>query len=225
MSEIIIFDEIGPDYWGLVSAKSIIRDLEKIGKGKPVTVRLNSPGGDVIEGEAIYNAFRRHSDAGGRVTMEIDALAASMASYVAMAGDEILIAENALLMIHDPWTIMAGNAKQLRDAAGILDKMGGNLASAYAKRSGQNVEIVTAMMAEETWLTAQEAIDKGFADAIGQPLNAKAHVRPGMFGKTPDWIVTGEPSPAARERQQRATARAEQVRQQIRMTRARLGVA
>lgn len=225
MSEIFIYDEIGPDYWGFVSSKTVMNELEKIGKGKPVTVRINSPGGDVVEAQAIYNALRRHSDGGGVVTIEIDALAASAASFIAMAGDTINIAENAMMMIHRASTIAFGNAQNMRETADVLDKFDGILTDTYTTRSGTAKDEVVKLLAAETWLTAQESVDKGFADAIGQPLNsAKARVRPGMFAKTPDWLVSGEPSPAAVKRQQQAAAKVEQVRQQIRVARAKIGV-
>lgn len=220
MNEIFIYDYIGPDYWGLVSAKSILGQLAGI-KGKPVTVRINSNGGDVVEAQGIYNALRRHSADGGEVTVEIDALAASAASYVAMAGDTINIAENAMLMIHKAWTLAMGNADQLRDTAGILDKFDGILAATYSARTGMEVAAITDLLSAETWLTAAEAVEKGFADAVGTPLNVAAAVRPGRFTNAPQRLVTGEPGPAAKQRQAAAIERA---RQQLRIDRQRMGV-
>lgn len=225
MSEIWIYDDIGPDYWGLVSAKRVVNELQAIGKGKPVTVRINSPGGDVVEGQAIYNALRRHSEEGGAVTIEVDSLAASMASYIAMAGDTIRIAENAMFMIHLPWTVALGNADQLRQTADVLDKFGESAANVYSKRSGQDVAKIVEMLKAETWITAQEAIDLGLADEIGTALNVAAHVQEGRFSKLPAALtVTTEPPKVAKERQAAAAARIEHVRNQIRIARARLGV-
>lgn len=225
MSEIWIYDEIGPEFWGLVSAKQVIRELDAIGKGNPVTVRINSPGGSVIEGQAIYNALRRHSEQGGKVAVEIDSLAASMASYIAMAGDTIRIAENAMFMVHLPWTVAMGNAEALRKTADVLDKFGESAIDVYAKRTGTDAEIVREMLTEETWLTAQEALEHGFADEIGTALNVSAHVQEGLFAKMPNTFkATHEPPKKADDRKAAAAARVAHVQQQIRIHRARLGV-
>jgi ATP-dependent Clp protease protease subunit len=222
MNEIYIYDEIGPDYWGLVSAKSVIDQLTKFGKDADVTVRINSPGGSVTEGQAIYNALLRHK---GEVTVEVDALAASMGSYIAMAGKTIRIAENAMVMVHNPWSIAIGNAKEMREAADVLEKFQGQMLKTYVARTGQSEEEVSALLDAETWLTAAEAIEKGFADELGQELNVhNAVVKPGMFAKTPDRFVATEPPPAAQKRIEQRSNRIQQVEQQIRLSRARLGV-
>lgn len=225
MNEIFIYDEIGPDYWGLVSAKSVLRDLEAIGKGKPVTVRINSPGGDVVEAQAIYNALRRHSENGGAVTTENDALAASAASYIFMAGDVRRVAENSMTMIHKAWTIAFGNADDMRSTAGVLDKFDTILTDTYAAGTGIDKAELLKMLADETWLTASEALDKGFATELGQPLNvAKASIRPGMFAKAPKDLESSKPTPAGEKRQQQTASRIHQVQQQLRISRARAGV-
>lgn len=224
MNEIFVYDEIGPEFWGLVSAKSVLRDLEKVGKGKPVTVRINSPGGDVVEAQAIYNALRRHSHSGGQVTTENDALAASAASFIFMAGDVRRVAENSMTMIHKAWSISMGNADQMRQTADVLDKFDTILTDTYAAATGIDKAELLQMLADETWLTASEAMEKGFATELGQQLNTKAHVRPGMFAKAPDWVISGEPSPAAVKRKQEAQARIEATKQSLRLVRARLGV-
>ena len=218
MSDLYIYDDIGPDWMGMVSSKTILSELEKVGRGKPVTVRINSPGGDVIEAQAIYNALRRHSDAGGPVTIEIDALAASAASFIAMAGDRIHIAENAMMMIHNAWTVALGNSDQLRSTADVLDKFDGIISATYAKRSNADIQDVVKMMADETWLTASEALDKGFADAVGQSLKiAAAAVKPGRFSRTPDrFIDRADTSPEAN---MDAGHRLSIIKQKIRLTR------
>lgn len=222
MNEIFIYDEIGPDFWGLVSAKSVIDQLAKFGATSDVTVRINSPGGSVTEGQAIYNALLRHK---GDVTVEIDSLAASMGSYIAMAGTTIRIAENAMMMVHNPWSIAIGNAKQMRETADVLDKFQSQLVQTYAARSKQSDEDVAAMMDAETWLTAAEAIEKGLADELGQTLNvSNSVVKPGMFAKTPDRFVANEPPPAAQQRIERRASRIEQVQRQLQISRARAGL-
>lgn len=196
MAEIYIYDDIGPDYWGLVSARYVINELAKLDTEEPITVRINSPGGDVNEGIGIYNALARHK---GEVTIEVDALAASAASYVAMAGDKRRIAQNAMLMIHDPYTIAIGNAEQLRQTAEVLDKYTSTIADAYAARSGQDAAIVKQWMADETWFTADEALASGMADELSQSLKVAAKFRPGMFKRAP--AALGEPDRPVYDRQ------------------------
>ncbi len=157
-----VYDEIGPAWWGLIDAESVIAALDAM-DGKPVTVRLNTPGGSVDEGIAIYNALKRYK---GGVTTVVDSLAASMGSYLLQAGSRRTIAANAMVMIHAPWSIAIGNAEEFRKSADVLDKYGQRMVPDYAKRSGKSEEEVKAIMAEETWYVGQEAIDAGFADAI-----------------------------------------------------------
>lgn len=218
MNELYIYDDIGPEWAGMVSANFVRAELAKH-EGKPVTVRINSPGGFVTEGQAIYNALRRHSDGGGKVTVEVDALAASIASYIAMAGDEILIAENAMFMIHKAWTMMAGNADAFRKEAGVLDKFDDTLADTYVARSGADKEKIMQLLADETWLTAKESVELGLADAIGQPLNVAACVKKGRFAKMPDFKTVEE-----LEREKARHAREAVSRNQIQLARARAGV-
>lgn len=161
-AEIFIYDEIGPSYWGLVGADEVSEALAQM-SGKRVTVRLNSPGGSVDEGVAIYNAMRRHA---GGLTVIVDGLAASMASYLLQAGEERVVASNSMVMVHDPWTIAIGNAEQLRKGADVLDKYRDRLVPDYANRSGRDADDIRAMMAEETWMAGQEIVNAGFADRV-----------------------------------------------------------
>ena len=117
-SEIMIYDEIGPSWWGLIDAQSVIGALAQM-EGSHVTFRLNTPGGSVDEGIAIYNALKRHK---GGVTTIVDSLAASMGSYLLQAGSERIVASNAMVMVHDPWSIALGNSEELRKTADVLDK-------------------------------------------------------------------------------------------------------
>lgn len=218
MNEIFIYDDIGPDWAGMVSAKFVTDELAKY-KEQPVTVRINSPGGFVSEGQAIYNALRRHSQSGHKVTIEIDALAASIASHIAMAGDEILMAENAMMMIHKAWTWMAGNADAFRKEAGVLDKFDDTLAETYVARSKGDKDKILQMLTDETWLTAKEAVDIGLADGIGQPLNVAACVKPGRFAKMPDMVTVEE-----LEREKAVASRIAVARGRLQLARARAGV-
>lgn len=215
MNEIFLYDEIGPDWAGMVSAPYVVSELAK-SKGKPVVVRINSPGGSVTEGQAIYNAILRHD---GDVTIEIDSLAASMGSYIAMAGKTINIAENAFIMIHDPWSVAIGSASQMRKEADVLEKFQGSLADIYAARTGQPVEKVVELMAAETWMSAKEAVELGFATAVSQPLNVAACVKQGRFAKMPEFKTVEQ-----LEREKARHAREAVSRNQIALARARAGV-
>ena len=170
-AEVSIYDEIG---FGGVTAKSFLSELKKL-SGQRVHLRINSVGGSVVEGAAIYNALRRHK---GGLVVHIDALAASMASVIAMAGDETLIADNALVMIHNPWGMTMGDADELRKEADILDKLKATLVNAYVRKTGMEAEQVAQMMDDETWLDATEAVALGFADAIEDGIEAAASITP-----------------------------------------------
>jgi ATP-dependent protease ClpP protease subunit len=177
--EVLIYDEIG--YWG-VRAKDFIRDLQALAaKAKSIVVAVNSPGGDVFDAFAIYNALRRYE---GKVTCRVDAVAASAASLVIMAGDKIVMPDNAMIMIHNVWTWAVGTADDLRDLADVMDKMRDGIVAAYARKSGQDAAKLIEMMDAETWLTALEAHALGLCDVIEDPvrLAASASSR-GMLAK------------------------------------------
>jgi ATP-dependent protease ClpP protease subunit len=171
MATMYLYDEIGPSAWGLVDSASVISALASL-NGLPINLRINSPGGDVFEAFAIYNALARHT---AGVTVDIDALAASAASVVAMAGRKIRIAENAMVMIHDPTTVAIGGADDMRQVADVLDQVADNIAGIYAARTELPLEWIKPAMAGETWLRAAEAVERGFADEIGQPLTVAAN--------------------------------------------------
>lgn len=162
-AEILIYDEIGEDLWGGgITAERIARDLAAI-KAPRIDVRINSGGGSVFEGNAIYNALVRHP---ARVETYIDGIAASIASVIAMAGDRIHIAANAFVMIHNPHGIAWGEAADLRKMADTLDTVRGSLIGTYASRTGQDAAQIEAWMDAETWFNAEEAVEHGFADEI-----------------------------------------------------------
>jgi ATP-dependent protease ClpP protease subunit len=171
---VTLYDEIGAFGAG---SKEFLADLGKL-SGQHIHLRINSPGGSVVEGTAIYNALRRHE---GGLTVHIDAMAASMASVIAMAGAPVYMADNALLMIHNPWTVSMGESKDLRKEADLLDKLKVNLRNAYVRKTGINAEEIGAMMDAETWLDAVEAVALGFADAIEEGVAAAATATPEML--------------------------------------------
>lgn len=133
----------------------------------PMNVLINSPGGDTFAGADMYTALREYSAQRGRVTCYVTGIAASAASLVAMAGDEIVISDVGMMMIHDPWTLAVGNAGELRELADVLDTVRDAVAAAYVKRTGLSAQRVREMMASERYMTADEAIADGFADRKG----------------------------------------------------------
>lgn len=194
---VTLYDEIGAFGAG---SKEFLADLGKL-SGQHIHLRINSPGGSVIEGTAIYNALRRHE---GGLTVHIDAMAASMASVIAMAGSPVYMADNALLMIHNPWTVSMGESKDLRKEADLLDKLKVNLRNAYVRKTGINAEEIGAMMDAETWFDAVEAVALGFADAIEEGVAAAATATPEMLRARFDKFAKGKPmdnieTPAAPE--------------------------
>jgi ATP-dependent Clp protease protease subunit len=191
-AEVAIYDEIGA--YG-VSAKGFLMELGALPDGTPVDLRLNSPGGSVFDAVAIHNALKRHE---GTVTVWIDGIAASAASYIAMAGDEIVMPENAFLMIHDPAGLVMGTAEDMRAMAEALDKVKGSLVSGYAAKSGRTPEEVSALMAAETWFDAADAVAQGFADRLIEPVRIAARFDIGRFRNAPPVLVEqveAEPEP------------------------------
>ena len=182
-AEVSIYDEIGA--YG-VSAKSFLDELGALPDDGPLTLRLNSPGGSVFDAVAIYNALKRHA---GPVSVWIDGIAASAASYVAMAGDEVVMPENAFLMIHDPSGVVFGTADDMRAMAEALEKIKGSLVAGYAAKSGGSEDDIAALMAKETWLDAAEAVELGFADRLAEPVRIAASFDIGRFRNAPPALV------------------------------------
>ncbi|HTE35782.1 MAG TPA: head maturation protease, ClpP-related [Reyranella sp.] len=168
-TEILLYDEIG--YWG-VTAKEFVAALAEIGSPK-IVVRINSPGGDVFDGLAIYGALANlKSTTKQSVTTQIDGLAASAASFIALAGDTVSIMESAMMMVHRAWGLAIGNEADMTDMATTLRQIDGQLAGIYAKQTGKPVEEMSALMAgtsDGTWFTAQEAADLGLVDEVIDP--------------------------------------------------------
>jgi len=164
VAEITIYSDIGESFWGdSISAKSFNEELKSIDPAvNEIHVRINSPGGDVFDGITIYNRLKQHK---AKVKVYIDGLAASIASIIALAGDEVIFSESALMMIHKPWTFAMGNANELLDVVDRLDDIEEQLVNIYKKKSGKDRAEIKKMMAEETWFDAQQAIEHGFADS------------------------------------------------------------
>jgi ATP-dependent protease ClpP protease subunit len=189
-AEVSIYDEIGA--YG-VSAKSFLDELGALPDDGPLTLRLNSPGGSVFDAVAIYNAIKRHA---GPVSVWIDGIAASAASYIAMAGDEVVMPENAFLMIHDPSGVVFGTADDMRAMAEALDKIKDSLVAGYAAKSGGAEDDIAALMAKEAWLDAAEAVELGFADRLAEPVRIAARFDVGQFRNAPPALVEAVESAA-----------------------------
>lgn len=161
---ISVYDVIGQDYWSGegVTAKRVSAALRSMGKG-PVTVNVNSPGGDMFEGLAIYNLLREHD---GEVTVKVLGVAASAASVIAMAGDKVQIARAGFLMIHNAWVMAVGNRHDLVDIAATLKPFDEAMASIYAARTGSDAKAMGKLMDAESWIGGESAIEQGFADEL-----------------------------------------------------------
>lgn len=165
-AEIFLYGDIGENIWGEgISAKQVADEVQRLGGVDTICLNINSPGGIVWDGLAIYNTFKKHK---ARVVVSIDGLAASIASIVAMSGDEINIAENAFMMIHNPWVYTSGFSEDLRKTAEQLDLVASELRDTYWRRAGGTTskEAFAALMDAETWFNAGEAIKIGLADTI-----------------------------------------------------------
>jgi ATP-dependent Clp protease, protease subunit len=171
-AEIWLYDQIGQSFWGDgISAKSFQKELTALGKVSTINLRINSPGGDVFDGLAIYNQLKSHP---ARVVVDIDGLAASIASIIAMAGDEVRMAANAMMMIHNPHGMAVGDSNEMARMSALLTQIKTSLADTYALRTGHPRAQLDSWMDEETWMPAETAVQHGFADAITseQPVSA-----------------------------------------------------
>ena len=182
-TEISIFDEIG--YYG-VSAKQFISDLKSVPADHEIVLKIHSPGGEVFDGNAIFNALKRHP---GGVTVQIEGLAASMATVISLAGAPVKMAANGFYMIHNPWGVAMGDADEMRDQAALLEKIREGMIAAYASKSGQDPEQIAAWMDAETWFSAEEAQAAGFVDEVTDSLalaaSANKFSRLGKFRNAP----------------------------------------
>ena len=186
-TEIDLFDEIG-DFG--VSAKEFSAQLRNI-RGD-IILRINSPGGDVFQGISIFNTLLSHE---GHVRVEIVGVAASAASIVAMAGDEIAIAENAFIMVHNAWGVTIGNQADHDEASDLLSQIDQSLANTYAKRTGLDVRAVATMMTNETWLNAKDAKANGFATEVITSERPKAQFDMSVYSKAPSELVAADTLP------------------------------
>lgn len=182
--EIYLYGPIGASFWGDgISANQFRQDLKALGAVKTIDVRINSEGGDVFDGKAIYSLLVEHQAA---VTVHIDGLAASAASFIAMAGNTIEIAEGAFVMIHNARGACFGGEDDMLATATLLRTVNSTIVDVYAARTKNTPADLRKWMNAETWMTGKEAVEKGFADAVVENLQVAASVRdPKMFRNLP----------------------------------------
>jgi len=183
-AEIRIYDVIG---WPFIDADTFVNELNRI-NAKEITVSINSPGGDVFDGTAIFNALNNHP---AKIITRIDGIAASMASIIALSGDEIQINSNAYYMIHNAWSFAIGDYNDMRKEADLLEKITNTLATIYAEKTGIDLSEVRSMMDDETWLIGDELVDQGFADTVISNSSAKASFNLDMYDHAPKEISGG----------------------------------
>lgn len=166
-ADIFIYGDIVSYQWDETdtSASSFKQDLDALGDVSTINLHINSPGGSVFEGIAIHNMLKRHQ---AKIDVYVDALAASIASVIAMAGDTIYMPKNSMLMIHNPWTIAMGNAAELRKVADDLDRIANSSKQTYLQKAGDKLteEKLQEMLDAETWLSADEALEYGLCDVV-----------------------------------------------------------
>jgi len=186
-AEILIYEDIGEGWAGGISAKRFAEQIKDLGALEKITVRINSYGGSVFDGFAMYNTLRRNP---AEVAVSVDGVAASSASVIAMAGDFVEIAANGFLMIHPPWSMAMGGAEDFRKEADLLDSVGSAIAGVYVERTGLPLAEVWEYMDAETWFTAEDAVELGFADTTGAPMEIAAMGRR-PFKNAPRALVKG----------------------------------
>ena len=186
---IYIYDMIDAD-WG-VGAKDVIAMLAEVAGVETLNIRINSPGGDVMESRAIMAAIQRHE---GKTVAHVDALAASAATSIALACDEVVMSDSGLFMIHNASAFAWGDKSALRDTADLLEKVEVSIVNDYTSKTGKDPAEIAALMDAETWMTAQEALDNGFVDRITKTGKAKNAWNLSAFANAPS-IPEAEPEP------------------------------
>lgn len=196
-AELYLYGVIGGDWFGEgVTAKIVADDLKALGKVKNIDVRINSEGGDVFQGKAIYSLLVENK---ASINVKIDGLAASAASFIAMAGNSIEIAEGAFVMVHDAYGVAYGRAEDMRATADLLDTVNASIIDVYVARTKQAADKVKKWMKDETWMTAKEAVTNGFADTVTENLKVAASVaHPNWFKNLPSALLPRRAAAAAR---------------------------
>jgi len=196
-ADLFIYDVVG-DSWTGNDAATLVKAVNGL-KKKHINCRINSPGGSVFDGVAVYNALKNHE---GGVTTYVDGLAASIASIIALAGDKVVMADNAMMMIHNPWTMAMGDSSDMRKTADVLDQIKETLINTYVAKTGKSREAVAADMEKETWFTAKEAKAYGLVTDIEGGMKIAACLNKEIaeiFGikNAPDSVAHAAPEPSA----------------------------
>lgn len=182
--ELLLYGPIGSDdglgwLFDDMTPKQFHEELTGLGDVDEIRVMINSPGGDVFAGQAIHSMLVRHP---ANITVFVDGLAASIASIVAMAGDTVVMPKNAMMMVHNPWTVALGDAREFRKLADTLDGIRDAMIAAYEGKTGKTRAELLPILNAETWMTADEAVEMGFADEIEEKKKVAASlVRPGVL--------------------------------------------
>ncbi|WP_058953050.1 head maturation protease, ClpP-related [Clostridium tyrobutyricum] len=178
--ELLLYGDISDStWWGdEITPKNFKEELDSLGDIKTLNVYINSGGGDVFAGQAIYSMLKRHS---ATVNVYVDGLAASIASIIAMAGDNVKMPKNSMLMVHNPWSFGMGNANDFRKLADDLDKVRESMISVYEDKTGMEKEKIVELLDAETWMTAEEAVEFGFADEIEEEKQVAASLNNRIF--------------------------------------------
>lgn len=205
VAEISIYDDIGESLWsGGLTPKAFAETLATVRDAQHLRVFINSYGGSVFDGIAIYNQLRRHGAAVKETV--IDGIAASIASVIAMAGDSIAIAPNGWLMVHQAWGMAVGNAAEMRDVADRLDALTGTIIDTYVARRRLDRAAVADAVAAETWLTGDDAVAQGWADRLTEPAKLAACADPRRFRCLPAALAPKPNDIAARQAARLAAA-------------------
>jgi ATP-dependent protease ClpP protease subunit len=161
-AEMVLDEPIYSDWGEQFAIDELRKDLAAL-KGKPATLWINSPGGDVFTAAKLYTAIKEYP---GKVTVKIPAIAASAATVIAMAGDEVFMALPAMMMVHLPWSLALGNAEDMRSEAKTLDEIGRSIVEVYKGKTGKGDEELLELMRQETWMSSRKAVELGFADGV-----------------------------------------------------------
>ena len=203
-AELIIYADIGEGWFGGISSKEFSDQLSAIGDVKNLDVRMNSAGGDVFEGITMYNRLKQHT---ANVRVIVDGLAASIASVIAMAADEVVVYDASTVMIHKPWTFAGGDADDMRDKAAQLDLVEKQMINIYTQKTGLDETHIKRLLKAETWMSGEEAVNLGFADNLDSdmPQAMAAAIKPNMNAK---WFAHAPTQPISNPELQETIRRA-----------------
>ena len=201
--ELTLYGEISDvTWWGdEITPKQFKEELDALGDIDTLNVYINSPGGDVFAGQTIYSMIKRHK---AQVNVYIDGVAASIASLIAMAGDKVIMPANAMMMVHNPWAFAAGNAQDFRKLADDLDKIRDSMIVAYESKSALTTDEIKKLLDAETWLSAKDCHEYGFADEIEEAKQAAACVDKkylSRYKNVPEELLKVEPDKEVKARE------------------------